>query len=155
MLRLLREESNHLRHTLVHLDELAAKLWDRLRDPDQQLRLSLVGGTAGWALYQAAAYALTSLACRWGWFGVPDTGAVLKLIQVLLAVAALAVVGGAAYLGLRTWRVARPATGVERGETQASRISMLGFVFLLLNCIYLAIILTSLAPVLVLPACVN
>lgn len=155
MLRELRSETDRLRHTLAHLDEVLEHLGRKLRQPDQQLRLSLIGGTGVWAAYLLINYSLTSVSCRWGWFGLPDTSSLFRLVETLIAVVALVLVIGAAWLGFNQWRRTPPEGTDEHGATRASRITMLGFVFMLLNSLYVLIMLATLVPVLVLAPCIS
>jgi hypothetical protein len=160
-----REESDHLRHELSHPAQQAEKFRKWLRHPDVRLVLSLVGGTAVWGLYFSSLHALNSLACRFGWFGVPAESGGLKLIQVAVTVLALALITAAGYNAYNLWRTTRrsasddasvPGHPIEPGnleQTVAAYTPFAAFVLLLLNAIYFLIILVSLAPIATLTPC--
>lgn len=165
MIEQFREESDHVRHELSHPGHQAEKFRKWVRHPDVRLVLSLVGGTAVWGLYFSGLHALNSLACRFGWFGVPGEGGGLKLIQIVVTILALALIAAAGYNVFTLWRATRrsasddssvPGHPIEPGgleQTVAAYTPFAAFVLLLLNSIYFLIILVSLAPIATLAAC--
>ena len=165
MIQQFREESDHLRHELSHPGQQAEKLRKWLRHPDVRLVLSLVGGTLVWGLYFSSVHALNSLACRFGWFGVPAEGGGLKLVQIVVTILALTLIAAAGYNVYSLWRATRrkasedsgvPGNPIEPGsleQTVAAYTPFAAFVLLLLNAIYFLIILVSLAPIATLTTC--
>jgi hypothetical protein len=171
MIDQLREESEHMRHELSHPGHQAEKLRKWFHDPDVRLTGSLIGGTLVWGLYFSALNALNSLACRWGWFGLPAESGDLKLIQIVVTVLAAVLIAAFGYNAYDLWRATRrkassdsgapgnpiePANLVEPGnleQTVAAYTPFVAFVLLLLNALYLLIVLISLAPIATLANC--
>lgn len=166
MIQQFREESDRLRHELSQPGHQAEKLRKWLRNPDTRLVLSLVGGTLVWGLYFSGLHALNSLACRFGWFGIPAESGGLKLAQVVVTVLALALIAASAYNAYTLWRATRrqahtdvDAAGDDSGvpgsleQTVAAYTPFAAFVLLLLNALYFLIILVSLAPIATLTTC--
>jgi hypothetical protein len=113
VLQQFREESDHLLHELSHPGHQAERFRKWLRHRDVRLILNLVGGTAVWGLYFSGLHALNSLACRFGWFGVPTEASGLKLTQIAVTILALALISAAAYAAYTLWRTSgTPGTGL-------------------------------------------
>ena len=165
MIDQLREESEHMRHELSHPGHQAAKLRNWLHDPDVRLTGSLVGGTLVWSLYFSGLNALNSLACHWGWFGLPAESGSLKLIQIVFTVLAAALIVAFGYNAYDLWRATRRKASSDSGtlgnpiepgnleQTVAAYTPFVAFVLVLLNVLYLLIILISLAPIATLANC--
>ena len=163
MIDQLQEETQHLRHKLAHPGHTVAQLRNWLAEPDVRLGVSLIGGTAVWALYFSSVHALNSLACRWGWFDVAAEGAALKAVQLAAAAVALALVAAAGYNAWSIWRSTRRQAGAGESasllqpgqleEPVAARSPFQAFVIVLLNVLYLLIILLTLAPITLLAPC--
>jgi hypothetical protein len=165
MIEQLREETGNLRHKLAQPGRLAEQFRNWLRGHDARLGISLIGGTAIWALNFSGLNALNSLACQWGWFGAPAESSGLRLTQIVVNIVAAALIAGCGYIAYALWRGTRrkagsdagvPGNPIEPGELQQTidtRIPFLAFNFLLLNVLYLIITLISLAPIAILPVC--
>ena len=165
MIDQLHEETEHLRHTLAHPGHLAERLRNRLRDPDVRLGLSLIGGTAVWALNFSGLHALNSLSCRWGWFGVPAESGGLKTVQIAVTAVSALLMAASIFNCWNLWRSTRQKASADAGEpgqviqpglleqTVAARVPFLAFVTMLLNVLYLIIILISLGPISTLQVC--
>jgi hypothetical protein len=165
MIDQMREESQHMRHELSHPGRQAEKLSKWLQEPDVRLTLSLVGGTLVWGLYFSSMHALTSLSCRFGWFGVPGATSGLRLVQIVCTIAAAALIVVAGFIAYNLWRSTRrtassdsgvPGQPIEPGnleQTIAAYTPFIAFVLVLLNALYLLIILISLAPIATLAPC--
>jgi hypothetical protein len=124
------------------------------RQKDKQTWLCLLLGTLVWFLHLNLVYPLTSLACRWGWFPF-SVGSLsgLQVVQVGITVIAAALIVGMMFVAGRNWRVFQTTRDVSLGGTEADRHPLMPFVTMLLNGVYLLFVLTSLVPVLALPAC--
>jgi hypothetical protein len=153
MIEQLHHEIEQLRYQLAHPELIVARFRHKVQTPDGRIGLCLSGGTLVWVLYLMSAYPVASLACEAGWLAQLADGAGLKIIETILTVIAAGLVAGAAYLVFIVWQRARTADNHEISEAPTARIPMLALVTLLLNCLFLLIILISLAPIVTLPAC--
>jgi hypothetical protein len=144
-----------IRHKLPRRDERMAEMPPPLRHGSTRVMTSFIGGTAVWVIYFMFVYALTSLTCYWGWFmtATGEYGPGLKTIQVVATVIAVALNALLAFLAYGDWQHTRTEQDHAGSETIAARTPMLAFVALLLNALYILIILVSLVPIFVLPAC--
>jgi hypothetical protein len=148
-----RHEAERLRRQLEHPGRAVARIRHSFQSsPDMRLWSLLVGTTLVWLLFFTTGYGLASLNCRWGWFP-PGGASGVKSLQILGAVLAAALVIGSGSVAWYDWQRPRQAGNGEMGEEMAERVSMLAFVILMLNALYLLIILATLAPILTLPAC--
>jgi hypothetical protein len=144
---------------------MVEKLRKRLHDPDVRLVLSLVGGTLVWGFYFSGVHALNSLACRFGWFGLPADSTSLKLVQVAVTVFAGGLIIASGYNVYRLWRGTRRRTSDDAGvpgdplepgnleQTIFAYTPFMAFVLLLLHALYLLIIIASLGPIILLANC--
>ena len=165
MIEQLQEETQHLRHTLAHPGHLGERLRNWLRDPDVRVNFSLLGGTAVWALNFSGLHALNSLACRWGWFGVPAESGGLKTVQIVVSLLSALLMAASIFNCWSLWRSTRRKAGADAGkpgeplqpglleQTVAARLPFIAFVTMLLNVLYLIIILISLGPISTLGVC--
>ena len=165
MIDQLQEETHNLRHTLAHPGDLGERLRNWLREPDVRLGFSLIGGTAVWALNFSGLNALNSLACRWGWFGVPADSGGLKTVQIAVTALSALLIAASIFNCWSLWRSTRRKAGADAGQpdaslqpglleqTVAARIPFMAFVTMLLNVLYLIIILISLGPISTLGVC--
>ena len=165
MIDQLQEETQHLRHTLAHPGALGERLRNWLRDPDVRLGFSLIGGTAVWALNFMGLNALNSLACRWGWFGVPADSGGLKTVQITISALSALLMAASILNCWSLWHSTRRRASADAGksgeplqpglleQTVAARVPFLAFVTMLLNVLYLIIILISLGPISTLAVC--
>lgn len=165
MIDQLQEETEHLRHTLAHTGDLGERLRNWLREPDVRLGFSLIGGTAVWALNFTGLNALNSIACRWGWFGVPADSGGLKMVQLAVSVLSALLIAASIFNCWSLWRSTRRQVSADAGQpgdplqpglleqTVAARIPLMAFVTMLLNVLYLTIILISLGPISTLGVC--
>lgn len=143
----------HLRHSLAMPDQLLKRIWHKIQSTSgARIRLYFIAGTSIWALYLMTVYPLTSLACHWSWFAATNnTG--LKVLQVIITLLAAGLVANCGYLAFAEWQRAHHENNLEADEALAARNPLLAFVTATLNSLYLLIILVSLAPIFVLPAC--
>lgn len=165
MIDQLREETDNLARGLSNPGRQAEKLRKWLREPDVRLLLSLVGGTLVWGLYFSGLHAFNSLACRFGWLGVPGDNSGLKLLQVAVTVIAGGLIVASGYNVYNLWRSTRRRTSADAGvpgdpvepgnleQTIFAYTPFLAFVLLLLHALYLLIIIASAGPIILLGNC--
>jgi hypothetical protein len=145
--------NDELRHKLEIPDNISGRIREKLQNSFGRLLLSFVGGTFVWALWLTFVYGVNSLTCEWAWFAESPERTGLKIAQVVATLIAAASILYFGFVANREWRHLRAEGRSEESESIAARDTMLGFVTLLVNLLYLLIILVSFVPIFVLPAC--
>jgi hypothetical protein len=149
----LADRAKLLRHKLAHPEETAAALRRRWQDPEFRTRTRLLSATAVGGLQLLTVYGLSSLSCRWHWFGTADDGLPLKTLQTAVTLVALALVGWWLFRLYGDWRELRAGEESRAVEALAARNSFLAFISLLLLSLYGLIMGIMLPAIWVIPVC--
>ncbi len=127
---------------------------------DRLTRWSLVLGIIIWFTDLNTINALTSTACKWGWFpftiaGIPG----LLIVEGIITLTALLLMLVVIYLPFQNWRKFQTEKPLGNPrmlkDTEKDRRSLLAFVAMLLNSFFLLFIIAFFVPMLSLNMCVR
>jgi len=134
------------------------QLSEFFKTDEQKTRWCLFLGITAWFLALNTFNALTSLACKWGWFaftvaGIPG----LVFMQLLVTLIALALLLAAIYVPARNWRhyqSAKPGANPQLlHDTEQDRRPLVAFIAMTLNSFLFLFAIAYLIPLLTLNAC--
>jgi len=124
----------------------------------EQTRRSLLLGIVVWFLNLNVAYALPSLACRWGWFpsGVGGLSG-LQVVETSIALLTVPLLLLLIYVPGRIWRRFQSDTPGANPhlllDTEKDRLPLIAVVVALLNSAFLLFVLASIVPTFALNVC--
>lgn len=125
---------------------------------EQQTRWSMFLGILIWFLHLNILNSLTAISCKWGWFyfdiaGMPG----LQFVEGLITLIAIVPIGVAIYLPWRMWRSFQDKKPIQNPElfkdTEEDRRSLMAFVAMLLNSLFLLFLIGSFVPLIAFKAC--
>ena len=132
---------------------IAARLRDNFQNPFRRLLLAFVGGIFAWMVHLTFVYGLTSLTCEWGWFASTPNRTGLQVSQLIATLVTVAVLLYLTYIPLRELRHQQSKGHNEKSQAIAGRDSLLAFVTLSINALFLLIVVVSVVPIVMLPPC--
>ncbi len=131
---------------------------DVAKGEERQTFLVLFSGPIIWFVHLNILNMLTSVSCRWGWFpftiaGIPG----LRFTEVLISLAALALMLYITYLPWRNWRRFQTEAPFHNPQvlqdTEEDRRPLIAFVAMLMNTMFSIFVSASFVLLFALKAC--